>query len=378
MRIVDVEVIELRVPLENELLWDGSYATTLVRVHTNSGITGVGEVESAPSVIRAIIEAPYTHAGVVGLRRVILGEDPLDTRRLWEKMYEETFYYGRRGVVIHALAGIDIALWDIRGQAEGRPIADLLGPRRRDRVKAYGTIYPTGATQDEIRRNIDRGLARGVRAIKVCGDPAWRGHPEKAAFVLRTAREHVGPAIDLMLDASLAWETAEQVEPVLAVLAECRYEWLEAPLPLDDLAGHARLAGRGVPIAGGDLGLTTRFEFMAMMDEGRVDIVQPDVSMCGGLSEVLRIADAAAERGARVVLHGYKGDLHIAANLAFYAASPSFAGPLEYSMSESPLRWDLTHEHFAIDRDGMVPVVTGAPGLGVTLNEQTLDRYRVG
>jgi L-alanine-DL-glutamate epimerase-like enolase superfamily enzyme len=149
---------------------------------------------------------------------------------------------------------------------------------------------------------------------------------------------------------------------------------VEAPLPLDDVAGHARFQGYGVAIGGGDLGLTTRFEYQLMLDEGRIDIAQPDVTMVGGLTELRRVATLAADRGKRVVPHGYKSNITIAANLAFLGQH-EMEEVCEYSTSQSPLRWHLTEEAFPIDGDGMLTVPT-APGLGVTLNSATLNTYR--
>jgi L-rhamnonate dehydratase len=153
------------------------------------------------------------------------------------------------------------------------------------------------------------------------------------------------------------------------------FQWVEAPLPIDDLAGHARFQGYGVPIGGGDLGLTTRYEYEQLFDIGRVDIAQPDVTMAGGLTELLRIAELAHVRGKRVVTHGYKSNITIAANLAFLAQHWD-EEPLEYSTSESPLRWHLTNEAFPIGTDGKVEV-PARPGLGVTINEKTMEKFRL-
>lgn len=374
MKITDIEIIELRVPVD-EVQFDGSYIGCVARVSTDVGLVGIAECDGLPSVVKAIVEAPRIHSAATGLRTLLLGRDPADVAGLWDLMYERTFYVGRRGAMIHAISLVDIALWDLKGKAEGRAVADLLGPRRRAKVKAYGTIYPTGATPDEVRRNIDRGLAAGLRAIKVCGDVAWRDDPDLAALVLATAREHVGPNVDLMLDAATAWTHAEQVLPVLPVLADCKYGWLEGALPPDDLAGIARLHGLGVPIADGET-MTTRFELVDMIERARLDVVQPDASLAGGLTELMRLRPLAADRGCRVVLHGYKSNLLIAANLAFYASHDT-AGPLEYSMSESPLRHGLVKENFPIDADGMVAIPADRPGLGVTLDEDVIARYRV-
>jgi L-rhamnonate dehydratase len=375
MKITDIEVIELRVPGWTGNTFDGSYDNCVVLVHTDEGITGLGEVDSVPQVIRAIVEAPRSHTHAMGLREILIGQDPTDISGLWDRMYDATSYYGRRGVVIHAISAIDIALWDIVGKVRNLPLAELLGGRRRDRVLAYGTVYPLGETPDEVRRNIDRGLKLGLRAIKIVADPFWREDLDKTAGLIRAARQHVGPDIRLMVDAATAWSRAEEGLPLMPIFREHGFFWVEAPLPLDDLEGHARFQGFGVPIGGGDLGLTTRFEYETMFTVGKIDIAQPDVTMVGGITELMRLSAMARGLGKRVVTHGYKSNITIAANLGFLAQHWADE-PLEYSTSQSPLRWELTNETFPIDKDGMVAVPT-APGLGVSLNQQTVDRYRI-
>lgn len=372
MRITGVEAIPLRVPGWAGDTFDGSFDDVVIRVSTDAGLEGVAEVDSVPHVVRAIVEAPRSHSHAWGLREVLVGQDPMD-EDLWERMYDATSYHGRRGAVIHAISGLDIALWDIRGKARGKPVAELLGTPRRRRLMAYGTVYPMGDSEDSVRRIIDRGLGLGLRAIKLVADPFWRDDRALAERLVRAARAHVGPGFPLMIDCATAWRVAEDGLWLVPVLAECGFGWIEAPLPVDDLDGHARFQGFGVPVAGGDLGLTTRWEYQALFDVGRCDIAQPDVTMCGGLTELLRIEALALARGKRVVTHGYKTGITIAANLAFLARSPN-EEMLEYSTSLSPIRWGLTRERFPIE-DGFV-AVPDAPGLGVTLDEEVVARFR--
>lgn len=374
MKITDIETIPLRVPGWTGETFDGSYDNCVIRVHTDAGLTGIAEVDSVPSVIAAIVEAPRSHSHAMGLKEVLLGQDATDVEALWDRMYDLTSYYGRRGVVIHAIAAIDIALWDLRGKATGKPLSALLGTPRRDRVLAYGTVYPLGETPDAVRRAIDRGLARGLRAIKIVADPHWRQDLARTEGLIRAARDHVGPDIRLMVDAATAWTHADEGLPLMPLFRDYGFDWVEAPLPLDDLAGHARFQGFGIPIGGGDLGLTTRFEYDQMFREGLIDIAQPDVTMVGGLTELMRVARMAGERGKRVVTHGYKSNITIACNLGFLAQHGADE-PCEYSTSESPLRWTLTQEDFPIGPDGRIAVPT-EPGLGVTLNDEAVARFR--
>jgi L-alanine-DL-glutamate epimerase-like enolase superfamily enzyme len=376
VKITDIEVIELRVPGWEGRTFDGSYDNCVVIVHTDEGISGIAEVDSVPSVVKAIVNAPRSHTHAMGLKHVLLGADPEKVDSLWDAMYDATSYYGRRGVVIHAISGIDIALWDLQGKAGGRSLTQLLGTQKRDRVLAYGTVYPLGETPDDVRRNIDRGLKLGLKAIKIVADPFWRDDLDHTASLIRTARDHVGPDIKLMVDAATAWARAEEGLPLMPIFAEHDFAWVEAPLPLEDLEGHARFQGYGVPIGGGDLGLTTTHEYREMFETGKIDIAQPDVTMVGGLTELKRLEAYVDKLGKRIVTHGYKSNITIAANLAFLAQHAADE-PAEYSTSESPLRWELTQENFEIGADGRI-AVPDAPGLGVSLNQETIARYRVG
>lgn len=375
MKITDIEVIELRTPGWTGMTFDGSYDNCLLLVHIDQGISGLAEVDSVPSVIRAIVNAPRSHTHAMGLKSILVGKDPSDVEALWEEMYDATSYYGRRGAVIHAISAVDIALWDLRGKVRNKPLSEILGPKQRDRILAYGTVYPLGETPDEVRRTIDRGLKLGLRCIKIVADPFWREDLAKTTSLIRTAREHVGPDIRLMVDAATAWSKAEEGLPLMPIFRDFNFYWVEAPLPLDDMEGHARFQGFGVPIGGGDLGLTTHYEYEQMFDVGKIDIAQPDVTMVGGLTELLRLSAIAKKRGRRVVTHGYKSNITIAANLAFLAQHWTDE-VLEYSTSESALRWELTKERFPIDKDGKVAVPTG-PGLGVSLDPKVVERFRV-
>ena len=376
MKIIDIEVIELRVPGWTGETFDGSYDNCLVLVHTDEGMTGIAEVDSVPAVIRAIVDAPRSHSHAMGLKQVLVGQDPSDVEGLWDRMYDLTSYYGRRGVVIHAISAVDIALWDLRGKVQGKSVGRLLGAPQRDRVLAYGTVYPLGETPDEVRGNIDRGLKLGLKAIKIVADPFWREDLAKTESLIRAARDHVGPDIRLMVDAATAWSRAEEGLPLMPIFKDNDFHWVEAPLPIDDLDGHARFQGFGIPIGGGDLGLTTHYEYEEAFIRGKINIAQPDVTMAGGITELMRIAGLAKKLGRRVVTHGYKSNITIAANLAFLSQH-GMDEPCEYSTSQSPLRWELTRETFPIGPDGRI-AVPDRPGLGVSLNPETVAKFRIG
>jgi len=375
LKITDIEVVELRVPGWQGLTFDGSYDNCVIRLRTDEGVTGIAEVDSVPSVIKAIIEAKQSHTHAMGLKTVLLGRDPSNVEALWNDMYDATSYYGRRGAVIHAISALDIALWDLRGKVLGKPLQALLGKTKRDRLLAYGTVYPLGETPDAVRKNIDRGLKLGLKAIKIVADPFWREDLDLTAKLVRAAREHVGKDVRLMVDAATAWVKAEEGLPLMPLFKEHDFAWVEAPLPLDDLAGHARFQGYGVPIGGGDLGLTSCAEYREMFDIGKIDIAQPDVTMVGGITELMRLAALARKLGKRVVTHGYKSNITIAANLAFLSQHDDDE-PCEYSTSQSPLRWNLTTESFPIEADGRI-AIPKMPGPGVSLKEKTIAEFRI-
>ena len=177
------------------------------------------------------------------------------------------------------------------------------------------------------------------------------------------------------MDAALSYRTAEDGLRLLPVLKDAGILFLEAPLPLDDWEGHARMSGHGVPLGVGDLGLTHVDEFIEAMDRGKASICQPDISQVGGFTGLMKIASAASQRGKRVITHGYKTNIIIAANLHFLANHWT-SELLEYSTSKSPLRWNTTQEQLLVGDDGKVAVPT-SPGLGVHLSDDAIERYRV-
>lgn len=376
MKIIDIEPIHLRAEHANIGLFDGSYDNCVIRITTDEGISGIGEVESLAPAIQAIINAKPAHNRAHGLKELLLGRDPTRPEELWDLMYEATSYIGRRGLVMHAIGGIDLALWDIKGQVEGKPVHDLLGGLKRGRVEAYGTVYPLARSVADVEQQLEEILERfPLCNIKLAADPWWMDDLTATARLLRAARRVLGRERGLIIDAGHAYRSADEGLKLLPILQEINVLFLEAPLPLDDWEGHARLAAAGFPLGVGDLGLTHVQEFVDAMDRGKASICQPDITQVGGFTGLKQIARAACQRGKRVIPHGYKTNIEIAANLHFLA-SHSTAELLEYSTSQSPLRWETTEEAISIDPDGTVEVPR-RPGLGVRLNPKCLERYRV-
>ena len=372
MKITDVEAIVLRCRDEIQDIADGTQDALIVRVHTDEGITGIGEVDSSPMVVKAAIEAPKSHAICSGLRELLLGENPLEIGRLWEKMYRGSIFFGRRGVGIHAMSGIDIALWDIAGKAFGKPVSQLLGGAYVNRVRAYAsTLMPD--TPAEAAREAEKWASQGFTAVKM----GWGGFGKSAdndVALVAAAREAIGDRVDLLLDIGFCWDAATAIQQVRR-FERYRPFWVEEPLPPDDFRGYRKLADAvDTRIACGEE-LATRWEFEPLMDEARVDVIQPDIARAGGLSETKRIAQMAELRGLPCVPHAWKTGILKAASLHLIASIPN-ALFLEFVVWDSPLAHDLVQPRFWIEKDGAVPVPEG-PGLGITLDEAVLRRYRV-
>ncbi|MGI9145435.1 MAG: mandelate racemase/muconate lactonizing enzyme family protein [Chloroflexota bacterium] len=375
MKITDVEAIVLRQPAVDESIADGSQDDLIVRVHTDAGIVGVGEVDSAPEVVKAVIEAPASHAIASGLRQVLLGEDPLDVEGLWWKMYRAAIYYGRRGVAVHAISGIDLALWDIKGKHLGQPVARLLGTPHRQRVRAYAsTLMPD--TEDEVRAKVAALIEQyGFTAVKLGWGPLgqdWR-HDVRLA---RAARAAGGDGVDVLIDAGLGYGAdAATAIRVARELEQLGIFWIEEPFMPDELGAYAELADSvDIRVAGGEEE-ATRWGFLELIERGHVDVVQPDVTRCGGLTEAMRIAQLAAQHQVACVPHAWKSGIIKAASLHLNAVLPE-ALFQEYCVAETPINSLLTTQRMPL-HDGYVDVPSG-PGLGVDLDQEVLDRLAVG
>ena len=372
MRITDVEVLHLRIDTIRDEA-NGTQDAAIVRVHTDSGLIGLGEADSSPHIVKAIVEAPRSHSIMAGIRELVVGEDPLLVRRLWHKMYDGTLYFGRRGVGLHAISGVDIALWDLAGKALGQPVHALLGGAVRDRIRAYASALfaPTPeATAAKARRYVELGFT----AMKF----GWGNFGQDLArdvAQVRAIREAVGPTIQVMVDVGICWDVPTAVD-MAHRLAEYDVFWLEEPLHPDNVAGYATLSARSpIRIAAGEEDASL-YAFEDLVDRGGIAIVQPDVSRAGGLSESLRIADLVHRRGRLCVPHNFSTGILTAASLHLNAVIPNalfqeFPAPGE----GSPLNSDLISPAFSVQAGYLA--IPGAPGLGVELVPDVVDRYRV-
>lgn len=373
MKIVKVEGILVKSPSAiNAAIADGSQDGLIVRVHTDAGIVGIGEIDSSPSVAKAVIDAPPSHKIASGLASLLVGEDPFDVGRLWRKMYEGTVYFGRRGVVLHAISGIEIALWDIVGKAVGKPIHALVGGARRKKVKAYAsTLMPD--SPDEAARQAVAQRQAGFDAIKFGWGPLGQSAEMDVALVA-AARKAGGDDFDLMIDVGFGFPSARAAIDRVRRMEEYRPFWIEEPFKPDDYGKYAALAAAvDTPIAGGEEE-TTLADFERLVTIGGVEIVQPDVTRAGGIMECLKIAEYARTSGKRCVLHAWSTGIIKAATLHVLAAMEE-AEYMEYCVQTTELNQQLVKEPFPVV-DGYV-AVPEAPGLGVEIDEDALRRFAV-
>lgn len=375
LKITRVEAIPVRQKGAVELINDSAQDGIIIKVHTDEGITGYGEVDSAPSVIKAIIDAPVSHRLCQGLGQALIGEDPFEIDMLWEKMYFVSTFYGRRGAVVHAMSGINIALYDIVGKALGLPIYKLLGGSARP-IRAYASALMPDTAEECFE--LTQGLAaQGFTAIKL----GWGGFGQsmqRDVDLVAAARDAAGPDIDLMFDIGFIPTEAYPIDAVSRVqlireLEHYNPYWIEEPLSPDDLDGYAKLSETlDTRIAGGE-NETTRYGFRQLIEIGKVDIVQPDVTRCGGLSEARKIADLAQAHHLTCVPHCWSSGIVEAASLHLITSIPNGC-LLEYAMANTPIRNEISEE--VVVRDGFAHV-PNRPGLGIEVSEEAIEKYRV-
>src|SRR5437868_10729811 len=340
---------------------------TILEIITDEGLIGLGSVFTSKALVQGSVQL---------LRPFLIGERPADTARVTEKLRPSTFWQGRGGAVEHAISGIDIALWDLFGKITNQPVSRLLGGNYRTRIKPYGSIL-----FDEpgpLRETLHQTVARGFKAIKLGWRPFGRRDRRTDELLVKTARETVGPNVELMVDAG----GSEQFWPhgykwaleTARMLASYDVAWFEEALPPDDLEGFIELRRHApLPIATGEV-LTRRQSFRPYIERGAVDIIQPDATKCGGLTESWRIGWMAYDHNIQMVPHGWNTALGLAADLHLTAALP-VARYVEF-LTPSPYLDELITEPFRPDAEGNLKVPT-RPGLGVELNREALQRFAI-
>jgi L-rhamnonate dehydratase len=368
MKITQVVCQILRIP-NVQAKTASSQDAVLVRVRTGDGLEGVGEADSSPEVVKAIVDAPFSHNIACGLRELLVGENPLDHERLWQKMYRRTMYFGRTAVGITAMAAVDMALWDLKGKAFGQPIHRLLGGKQHDRLRGYASILfgRDGRETADIAR---RWVEAGYTAVKFGWEPMGTSEAVDVDLV-RGARAGLG-ATTLLIDAGCVYDARTALRRAHA-FAEYQPEWFEEPLREDDIDGYVWLRDRSpIPIAAGE-GECGRESFRPLIDRRALDVYQVDISRCG-FTDAAYIRARVEENGARLCNHCYTSPLTVAASLHWLSTCRD-AFLFEDCVEDSPLRHDLTVEKVQ-SVDGWVEV-PDRPGLGVTLDEAFVRKYLV-
>ena len=342
----------------------------IVRIRTDEGLEGIGEADASPEVIKSIIDAPFSHNIACGLRELLLGENPLETDRLWEKMYRGTMYFGRTSVTISAMSAIDMALWDLKGKHFGEPIHRLLGGKRHDKILAYASIL-FGKDGSETREIGNRWKEEGYRAVKFGWEPM--GEDEKLdRELVAGAREGIGEDSTLLIDAGCVWDARTALDRAHS-FADHGIGWLEEPLQQSDVDGYAWLRDRSpVPIAAGE-GECGRESFRPLIDRHALDVYQVDLSR-NGFTDSSYIRQRVEEIGARLCNHCYTSPITIAASLQWLSTCRD-AFLFEDCVEDSPIRHQLTLEKMQAE-DGWISVPDRA-GLGITLNEEFISEYLV-
>jgi L-alanine-DL-glutamate epimerase-like enolase superfamily enzyme len=386
IKIVDVRTIPLSYRCEPPYASAGGMLAAreglIVEVETDGGITGIGEAGVGGGATRHLIETQF--------RPMLRGQDPLLIEGLWQRMFARTRQFGRRGIAMNALSGIDIALWDIAGKVAKLPVYRLLGACR-DRVEAYasGGFYQEGKSIDDLAGEAEGYRARGFSGMKmkIGRNPSTQTHlrhlvadaarcqvdPGEDIARVAAVRRALGPKAKLMVDVNCAWSPAMAIAMGRALEPYEPY-WIEEPVATDDIDGSARVAAAlATPIAGyeTEIGL---YGFRELITRAAVDIVQPNIAWSGGFSECRRIAALAQAHHLMVAPHAFNSAVTLAASLHLAASIPNGL-VLEFDQNPNELRDSLLKKPIAIDSNGMI-ALPERPGLGIELDPAAVERYR--
>jgi L-alanine-DL-glutamate epimerase-like enolase superfamily enzyme len=361
----------------------------VVVIETDCGVTGTGECDVNPWMAKACIEAPGTHTMGLSIRDMLTGRNPFDIGEIWSTIYLGTAMNGRRGVVIHALSAVEMALWDLCGKALGQPVHALLGGATRDSITPYASLQPAGSSFAEYR---DALCASALKAkslgFKACKTEVTMNGPyahggmhetyDRHTDVVAAIRKTIGNDMTLMVDVQYLWPDADTCLSVVKDWGEFNCYFLETPVWSDNVREMAKLAERApMPIACGEW-LATRFEFEELMDIGKVQVAQPDVGRVGGIGEAKIVCDMAKERGLTIVPHCWKTGISISAtaHLAFVTNHCAFIEYLPPQLCHERLRRELAQEELTLLADGSIPLPV-KPGLGVEIDWDIVKRYQV-
>lgn len=363
--------------MEESISTCGKTSPLLVEVETDEGLTGIGEAcierTDCSLAVRRIVE--------LGFKPILLNEDPLNIHKLWYTMYHycDDGAYGRGGLASFAIHAVDVALWDIFGKAMHQPAHTLLGGNFRDQIRVYASAVFNMESPEETAKEAKRYANEGYTAIKF-GWGLNREHPfgidaEKDEEIVRLIREAIGPDVQIMVDhGRFANWTLSQAIQMTKRLSKYNIFWLEEPLPPQDLDGYAALRSSvDVHIAAGESEYT-RFGFKELLTKGAVDIVQPDVTRVGGLTESKKIVDLAEMWNVMMVPHAWSSAINVAAAIQLLAATPR-AFLMEYRKQPSPLMTGLIKKPFTFKNGSLV--IPKAPGLGIELDYATVEQCSI-
>ena len=355
----------------------------LIKVTTSEGLTGWSDVETlGPAAVAIVSGHGMATNGFKTLSELLAGEDPLDTARLWDKMYVGSAYYGRRGIAMQCISAIDNALWSIKAQATGLSIAQLLGGRRRDRVMAYAsTLFRD--TPDGMAAAARGYAGKGFRAVKfgwgVFGEDTGRDKELVAA-----AREALGPERHLLVDPGwypAGWSKPGPMRSLRENIALCEWladygvGWCEDFIHPEHFDEYAAVRSASpVPVAAGEQ-LATIWDFERFIKMGCADIVQPDLSRCGGLTVARRIAEMAADANIDLVPHSWLTHILTHYSLQLIAALPR-ARFVEFNVAQSPLTSGIALAPYVLDGDGMIPIPDAVDG-GIRIDDDFIAAKRV-
>jgi len=346
-------------------LESGDCVHTLIAVITDEGLIGFGSVFTNDNLVKSSLAV---------LKPLYQDENALEPERVSEKLHQNTFWLGRGGSITHTISGIDIALWDILGKATGQPVGRLLGGRYRDRVKPYASILMDDPPK--LVDKLERLKTQGFRAVKIGWGPFGRQNDKLDEIIVCAARKSIGDDMLLMVDAGGSdafWKNGYKWALRTAqMLADYNVTWFEEPLKPDALNDYVLLRKNApVPIAGGEV-LTRRQSFQPWLQNGALDIVQPDVTKVGGITESRRIAWMAYDNGVRYIPHGWNTAVGLATDLQLASAFPD-TDLVEY-LTGSPYIDEIAVGGWKLGEDGMLPI-PDKPGLGLDLDMDTVIKY---
>ena len=359
MKITAIDCHVLLAPNFNPALTSSAQDSFIVVIHTDEGIDGYGESDVNPWIAKTCIEAPGTHTMSQCLRDILVGADPSDISALWRRMYIGTCMHGRRGAVIHAMGALEMALWDIKGKIEGKPVYELLGGLRQPSIIPYASLQPSGNSFEEYRDSLCAWAGRakdfGFKAVKaevtMNGPYAHSGLHEgfdRHTEVVAAVRKAVGANTALMVDVQYMWNDAATALETVRQWKEFDLFFLETPIWVDNLDEYARLHDEApMKIASGEW-LATHWEFAELIERGKIDVAQPDVGRVGGFLEAKKVCDLAASHDRLIVPHCWKTGLSVTAtaHLAFNTSHCAFVEYLPPHLCVETLRRELVQEGF--------------------------------